>query len=210
MVSNVLMGSIMGVVVANLALAGAIAIGATNEIKIFGDKETEHVIYIEEEKPRDKIGYIKIEGIEGESTDEDHEGWSEILSFGQGINRGETWNSGGRTYGGVETGDITLIKDIDRSSPLLSKSVCCGEVLGNVTIHIIRNEDEKTYLVYEISSVEITSITINSDNEYEDEPVTEEVTLNFEGIRFSYDELDQSGSSMGNIEYSWNTTSPAQ
>lgn len=29
--------------------------------------------------------YIKFDGIEGESTDKDHKGWSDLMSFGQAI-----------------------------------------------------------------------------------------------------------------------------
>ena len=31
--------------------------------------------------------YVKFEGIDGESQNEDHEGWSEIVSFSQGIHQ---------------------------------------------------------------------------------------------------------------------------
>mgnify|MGYP001278157539 FL=1 len=113
MVSNVLVGAIMGIVAANLVVAGAIAIGATEGIKIFGE-DSEHTIYLEDGETGEKIGYIKIEGIEGECKEDGHEGWSEILSFDQSVQRGESWYSGGRVYGGAQMGDIVIIKDLDK------------------------------------------------------------------------------------------------
>ena len=66
--------------------------------------------------------FVKIDGIEGESTDDRHPGWIEIVAYRSGhsmpISR-RTRNTQGATIGKVDFDTFTFSKLLGKSSPLL-------------------------------------------------------------------------------------------
>lgn len=66
--------------------------------------------------------FMKVDGVEGESLDEGHQGWIELLSYHydamQSISQTAT-SSGGASAGGVSLGDFQISKYIDRATPKL-------------------------------------------------------------------------------------------
>ena len=82
MAANGILVGVLVISAINLGIAGAIAVGLTEEIDLIEDEEP-----IEEEGTDlvEGFGYINFEGVEGESTEAGHEDWSDILSFSQPI-----------------------------------------------------------------------------------------------------------------------------
>ena len=174
--------------------------------------------------------YIKFDGIDGESQNAGHEGWSEIVSFDQWIHRPESGATGtARRRGDVVLEDIVLVKQLDKASPKLAEAMCTGEVFPKVEIHLTGPSEGSTcsgtFYICELKNVMITSYEVSGSNPlaYElvipapdvtmpsagpfivqavDAPI-EELSLNFEEIKVTYTECDSSGKSKGNIEYSW-------
>ena len=82
-------------------------------------------------------GYIKFDGIEGESKDKDHKAWIDILSFGQAVHQpGGSATGATRRRGDVILEDITCAKLLDKSSPKIAESVCKGKVFPKVEIEL--------------------------------------------------------------------------
>jgi len=174
--------------------------------------------------------YIKFDGIDGESQNAGHEGWSEIVSFDQWIHRPESGATGtARRRGDVVLEDIVLVKQLDKASPKLAEAMCTGEVFPKVEIHLTGPSEGSTcsgtFYICELKNVMITSYEVSGSNPlaYElvipapdvtmpsagpfivqavDSPI-EELSLHFEEIKVTYTECDSSGKSKGNIEYSW-------
>jgi type VI secretion system secreted protein Hcp len=174
--------------------------------------------------------YIKFEGIDGESQDKDHKGWSEIVSFSQPISQpggGATGTT--RRRGSVVVEDIVVVKELDKASPKLAESICMGKVFPKVEIHLTGPSEGSgctgTYYTYELKNVLITEYKVTGSNplayaliapapditmpysgpfivQAVDAPL-EELSLNFEEIKVTYTECDSAGKSKGNVEYSW-------
>jgi type VI secretion system secreted protein Hcp len=68
--------------------------------------------------------FLKLDGIEGESTDEKHKNEIAVLSFTQSWINTTTVSGAGK--GKVQCGAITLMKNIDKSSPVLVKKTIQG------------------------------------------------------------------------------------
>ncbi len=65
--------------------------------------------------------FLKIEGIKGESTDDKHKDWIEILSYSWGVSQmasASASTSGGGTSQRADFQDISIVKTLDSSSPL--------------------------------------------------------------------------------------------
>ena len=175
--------------------------------------------------------YIKFEGIDGESQNEGHEGWSEIVSFSQGIHKPDSGTTGStRRRGDVVLEDIVLVKQLDKASPKLAEAICKGEVFPKVEIHLTGPSEGSTcsgtFYVYELKNVMITSYKVSGSNplayaliapapdvtmpfagpfvvQAVDAPI-EEISLNFEEIKVIYTECDPiTGKAKGNVEYTW-------
>ena len=150
--------------------------------------------------------YIKFQGVEGEAQDKDHKGWSDVLSFNQGISQPGGGSTGPtRRRGDVILDDITVVKELDKASPKIAESMRKGKVYPKVEIHLTASYTDagrQTYYAYELKNSLVTSYNISGSGQADDVP-TEELSLNFEEIKVTYTECDNAGKKKGNIEYSW-------
>ena len=150
--------------------------------------------------------YIKFQGVEGEAQDKDHKGWSDVLSFNQGISQPGGGSTGPtRRRGDVILDDISVVKELDKASPKIAESMCKGKVYPKVEIHLTASYTDagrQTYYAYELKNSLVTSYNISGSGQADDVP-TEELSLNFEEIKVTYTECDNAGKKKGNIEYSW-------
>ena len=122
-------------------------------------------------------GYIKFDGIDGESVDKDHKDWINLLSFSDDSKIREDSVSTRYQY---DVSDIIVVKELDKSSPKLAESIAMGKVFPKVEIHL--DSGKETYYVYKLTNVMITSYTISGTN---NEIPTEEFSLNYEKITIS-------------------------
>jgi type VI secretion system secreted protein Hcp len=150
--------------------------------------------------------YIKFDGIEGESKDKDHAGWSDLLSFSQGLTQpGSNATGPTRRRGDVIVGDLQCSKELDKASPKIAESICKGKVFSKARIHLTASYTDagrETYYTYELTNVLVTSYHIGGNGQSESVP-TERFSLNFEEIKTTYTEADGAGKKKGNVEYAW-------
>jgi type VI secretion system secreted protein Hcp len=141
--------------------------------------------------------YIKYDGIDGESQDSDHKGWSDLESLSQALHQprgGATGQS--RRRGGVVVEDLQLEVKIDSATTQLYSAASQGRVLGSVEIELCegppslpcdqgKERTQHCYLKYELTNVMVTSFQINASGN--DERGTAAIALNFEDIEQNYD-----------------------
>lgn len=150
--------------------------------------------------------YIKFDGVDGECKDKDHKGWSDLLSFGQGLHQPGGGATGAtRRRGDVILDDISCAKELDKASPKIAEAVANGRVFPKVEIDMTASYTDAgrvTYYRYELTNVLVTSYSISGSGQSESVPV-EDFSLNFEEIKVTYTENDSKGKKKGNVEYSW-------
>ncbi len=160
--------------------------------------------------PADAAAFIKYDGIDGESVDRDHEGWIDIVSLSWGsVREGRSARRGsGQAPRDGSSGDISVTKYMDKASPKLAQACASGERAGKVEIHLSAGgsdrsdrSDRTTYLTYVLKDVTITSCTPSSSGSG-DRP-TENITLNYTEIEWTYQEARKGGRSSGNVETEW-------
>ncbi len=72
--------------------------------------------------------FIKIGNIQGESLDAKHKDEIEVLSFSWGVIQGsQGGRATGRAAGRADVQDFTIVKRLDKSSPLLFAAACHGD-----------------------------------------------------------------------------------
>jgi type VI secretion system secreted protein Hcp len=140
--------------------------------------------------------FLKIEGVDGESTNAAHKNWIEIQSWSWGVSQmGGGGGGGGGLATGRLTGHVTLIKRIDKASPLLFKRCSDGTVMPLVTVELARLGGGPTYLKYELKEVLVSSIA-HGDVDGDGAP-DETITLDFTSTKLTYTQYDASGKPVG-------------
>ena len=149
--------------------------------------------------------FMKIDSIDGESTDSNHDKWIDVLSWQWGATNPVSSSSGtgsDREGGRVNVLDVTVSKDADKSSPKLFLAVANGGHIDDVQVDITNNINEKTssFFKYKFSTVRLTGYQIFGDGE----STTEHVTFNFNKVEMTYNEIDsKTGSIKGNVASLW-------
>jgi len=155
--------------------------------------------------PADAAIYMKIEGIDGESTADGHEDWIELLSVSESIARPDDGATGSsRRRGAAVFEDIVVEKFLDRTSPKLRQALAEGRTYPKVDIDITRicGEHEVVYFTYELVNSQLGSISLEGMSAGGDRPV-EDFSLNFEEIKWTYDIIGPDCSSEGTVEAEW-------
>lgn len=85
--------------------------------------------------------YLQIDGVKGESLDDKHKDWIEVLSYSHGMSMpvGATKSSaGGASVGRTQHGDFSITKYVDLASPKLYEAVSKGKAFGTIKFEMCR------------------------------------------------------------------------
>ncbi|MDB4584837.1 type VI secretion system tube protein Hcp [Draconibacterium sp.] len=140
--------------------------------------------------------FIKFDGIDGESNNVAHRGWSDIESFNQELGSTPNMITTTRTRGPASLGKtISFVKIIDKSSLKIMEALTREKRFPNVEIEMSISEN----VIYrsELRNVAVTKYIVMGT---ESELPREEITISFEEQRVRYTEYDNSGRPKGNIE----------
>lgn len=150
--------------------------------------------------------FMQVDGVEGESLDDAHKGWIELLSYHydavQSVST-TACSSGGATAGGVTLGDLRVSKYIDKATPKLFELCCRGSHIKKVTIRVHRAGTEKfKYLDIVLEEVLISTVSGNGA-EHAGLP-KETITLNYGRIKLEYSQQRRTdGGSAGVVSGGW-------
>jgi type VI secretion system secreted protein Hcp len=138
--------------------------------------------------------FLKIQGIDGESTDDKHKNWIEVLSFSWGVSQP---SAGSRSSGGAASGqrpdhsDFSIVKSLDKASPLLFKECNTGKHVGTVTLALCRNSGKKAqYMEYKMEETYISGVRPGGAAQGSEPLPLEEVSFNYGKITLTYNNTD--------------------
>ncbi len=155
--------------------------------------------------------FIKFDGIPGESTDDKHKDWIEILSFNFGIHQpahATASSAGGATSERVNIQDLSVVKHVDKASPKLYEQSCSGKHIKDVTLELCRaGGDKLKYLEVKMENVVISLAKSGGMAEAEDGFPTEHVHFNFAKVKWTYTQPKRAdGTGGGNVAGGWDLT----
>ena len=154
--------------------------------------------------------FIKISGIPGESMDEHHVNWIEILSYEHKLDQPASATAssvGGATAERVNHGAMRITHHIDKSSPKIYDACCSGRHLNEVVIEVCRSGGQKIkYLEIRMVQVLISAVDVKGSPEATGFP-HETVELSYGKIRWIYTQQKRAdGSGGGNVSAGWDLT----
>jgi type VI secretion system secreted protein Hcp len=116
--------------------------------------------------------YLQVDGVRGASSDLQHQGWIEVLSFSFGVESPRDVASGVATGRRVHS-PVRIVRLVDSTSPLLMQRAASGAAPSAAVIEAPGLSGATT--VYHLSDVLVTSVRANPGSR----PPTETVTLSY-------------------------------
>jgi type VI secretion system secreted protein Hcp len=139
--------------------------------------------------------FMKFEGdkFKGESRDKSHLAEIDVLAWSWGMsNSGTAHMGGGAGAGKANIQDVSLTKYVDASSAALQLACCTGEHIPTATL-VVRKAGTTPveYIVVTMTECLITAVSTGGSGG--EDRLTENVTVNFSQVKFSYTEQDATG-----------------
>lgn len=150
--------------------------------------------------------FLKIEGIDGESSDDGHQKWIEIMSFSHGVSQPVSGASGtgGRTGGRADFQDFTITKTIDNSTPDLNMHCCNGKHIPKIEIELcLATEDKHKFMKYEMENVVVSSISPGGTSDSNQAKPLETVSFAYGKIKWEYTPIDAKGGAGAAVDRTW-------
>lgn len=154
--------------------------------------------------------FLKIEGVNGESTREGFEKWIEIDNFSWGASNPTTIGPGttGAAGGRVSLHGFSFMKRSDSASAEIFSHCCHGKHFPKAKVTMLKATGDKKpleFLVYEFEEVFVDAVSWGAsrgDNEPQ-----ENVTFAFGKITVNYMPQTKTGAPGSPIRTSWDVTS---
>ncbi|MDP6579390.1 MAG: type VI secretion system tube protein Hcp [Vicinamibacterales bacterium] len=145
--------------------------------------------------------FLKIEGVESESTDDKHKGEIEVESWSWGETQtGTAGHAGGQGAGKVAPQDMMISKRVDKGSPTLFIACATGHAFTKGTLTMRKaGEGQQEYLMINLEGILVSSYNVSGSGEGEIIPM-EQLSLNFAKFEMSYKEQKADGSLGGEVK----------
>jgi type VI secretion system secreted protein Hcp len=155
--------------------------------------------------------FLKVKTVPGESTDDKHKDWIEVLSFSHALSQP---GSGSRSSGGAASAeranhqDFSIVKTLDKASPKLMLACCTGEHIGEVILELCRaTGDKQKYMEYKLTDVIVSSVRPGGSSKGGETLPLEEVSFNYGKIEWTYTATDhKTGKGAGDVKAHWDAT----
>jgi type VI secretion system secreted protein Hcp len=148
--------------------------------------------------------FAKYDGIDGEATDANHDKWVEVARMSWGAHALVDEEAGASRRRGAPTVEgFALTFDYEKASPKLAEKLLKGEVIPKLEVELINTfgEAQLTYLRYELKNVRVVDYFVEGKAGGGLPMVA--VVNNFEEIKVTYTEYDDTGNAKGNVEFTY-------
>jgi type VI secretion system secreted protein Hcp len=149
-------------------------------------------------------GFMRIEGISGESSDEKHAGWIEIMDFdldvSQTVNRLPS-SLGGAGAECADFSEFCFTKLLDKASPKLALACAAGTHIDTIIVELCRSGGDKVrFMQYKFTNCMINSLITSADGDFPED----EVSFVYGKVEWCYTQQKRAGGwTSGNVAAGW-------
>jgi type VI secretion system secreted protein Hcp len=138
--------------------------------------------------------FLKIDGIEGESKDSRHKGEIDLESWSWGeSNSGSMGQGGGGGSGKVRMQDFHFVMLMNKASPKLAQAVATGQHIPKAVLTCRKaGGTQQPFLTVTMTDLLVSSYQTGGSAHGELVP-TDQISLNFAKIEYSYGEQKKDG-----------------
>jgi type VI secretion system secreted protein Hcp len=144
--------------------------------------------------------FLKIDGIEGESTDSKHKNEIDVESWSWGqTNSGDSAHRGGMGAGKVSMQDFHFVMKVNKSTPKLMEKCATGEHIKEATLTCRKaGTQQQEYLKIKFSDLIVSSYQTGGSTG--NVIPVDQISLNFSKIEFEYKEQKADGTLGGSVK----------
>jgi type VI secretion system secreted protein Hcp len=155
--------------------------------------------------------FLKIDGIDGESTDSKHKGQIDVESWSWGaVQQPGTPQGGGAGAGKVSMQDFHFVMRLTKASPKLMLACASGKHIKMATLTARKaGKDQQEFLSFKFSDVLVSSYQTGGSEQSDITPL-DSVSLNFSKIEMSYREQNRRGTLGPETKVGWDLKSNKQ
>jgi len=149
--------------------------------------------------------FIKIGDIKGESKGKGHTDEIDVLAWSWGMSQSGTFHQGsaGGGSGKASVQDLSLTKYVDSSSHALQLACLNGKHIPKCNLSVQKaGEKAVEYIDIELENCMVVSVSTGGSGG--EDRLTENVTLNFAKVHFTYTPQTKEGGAGSKQEYKWN------
>lgn len=125
--------------------------------------------------------FLKLDGIPGESKDAKHKDEIDVYSWSWGISVPIATGGGGGASGRATPKELVVVKEIDKSTPILMKACCEGQHIQGGTLTLVNKETRLEYLKIKMTDILISNYQTGGSNAGGAIPV-DQISFNFSQI----------------------------
>src|SRR5262245_54227949 len=145
--------------------------------------------------------FFKFATIPGESTDDKHKEWIEVLSYSWGASQaggGSASSTGAHTGQRVDISDFSFVHTLDKASPKLFEACCTGSHIADATLELCKaGGDKQKYMSYKLTDVIVSQVRPGGSAQGGDALPLEEVSVRFAKVQLEYIPVDKTGKPQG-------------
>jgi len=154
-------------------------------------------------------GFLKIEGIPGESQDTKHKGEIEVGAWSWGESASVPTPGAGGGAGKVTIQPFTFSSGISKASPLLMKACASGQHIKSALFTARHGgQTQVEFLTIALGDVLVSSYQTGGGGEDGSAPL-ESISLNFRTIRVEYKETKPDGTAGTPVVFAWDLAKSA-
>lgn len=145
--------------------------------------------------------FLKIDGVESESTDDKHKGEIEVESFSWGqVQTGTAGHGAGAGAGKVQPQDFSFTKKFDKSSPVLFIGCSTGQHYKSAILTGRKaGGGQQEYFKITMEDVMVSSYQVGGSGASDVVPM-DQISLNFAKLELVYKEQKPDGSLGGEVK----------
>lgn len=152
--------------------------------------------------------FLKLEGIDGESTRKGYEKQMAVISFSwAGSNPSTIGVTGGGGGGKGELSSLSIIKKADSASPLMFQKCMEGEHVPKASLTLLKagGKEAVDFIKYEMEKVYIDSVSYSGSEGGDDQP-TESISLSFGKMGYTFTPQKADGTKGSPVVGQWDVT----
>jgi type VI secretion system secreted protein Hcp len=152
--------------------------------------------------------FLKLPGVEGESSMKSHEKQIEVHSWSYGASNASGVEFGtGSGKGNVQFGDFQCMISLDKSSPKLLSGICEGKHYGQATMEGVKAgaKQEKPYIKFTFDELFVTGYSVSGSGGGDSPMIS--ISFTYAKIKYEYGLQDKDGNvtAGGEAEYDLKT-----
>lgn len=156
----------------------------------------------------DCIGYLKIGDIKGNSMDENHQEWIEILSISHSASRNINPTSKPKealSTSQVHMAAIDVQKKADQSSPELVTAVAAGRTFDKCTVDLVKTTEDGTVVYYQwvLDHAYIANYGIHSSHTGGGVRTLENISICSSKMQWIYTPTAEDNTQQGPVDIAW-------